>query len=169
MWIQNKWSIINAFPQKWLQEQYKMQSTCKCLIHSYWVSLLLFCFVLKIPALVWNKHFFWRRWSKCNMLRSTGPLSPFPVFVNHLQGWWLSCIYILLHLSHALIYYSVLHLGQLYFYQALTCIRVCQYFIKMLLKTAFFHLFIEADYIVFELCLNWRYTHVKTVIFITHT
>lgn len=26
--------------------------------------------------------------------------------------------------------------------------------IKMLLKTAFFHLFIEADYIVFELCLN---------------
>lgn len=53
--------------------------------------------------------------------------------------------------SYALTHHSVLHLVWLYFYQALTCIRVCQYLIKMLLKTAFFHLFTEADYIVFEL------------------
>lgn len=88
-----------------------------------------------------------------------------------LQGWLVSfgTGYILLNLPYALTHHSVLHLGWLYFYQALKCTRVCQYLIKMLLKTAFFHLFTEADYMVFELCLNWRHTHVKTVIFITHT
>lgn len=59
-------------------------------------------------------------------------------------------VHIWLQLSYALIYHGVLHLGQ-YFYQALTFRRDLQDFIKMFLKTVFFHLFTEVDYIVFEL------------------
>lgn len=124
-----------------------MQFIYKYLIHCCCVFWKL---IVKLAAVRWNRCNFKGGGQNVTYWEAQNPLPPSPCLWSQFARrvvatcTYLASAVLCLNLPWCFASGSV-------FLSALTCRRDLQDFIKMLLKTVFFHLFTEVDYIVFEL------------------